>query len=128
MWLFKMKYLSPLHEAAVRFPQTELWNDSCGAAEVKFAMERRAVGATSNPVIVGRILKEEMQNWRGRIDSLLADEIPEASDEELCWKLTEEAGRASSQMFMPMFLETDGKRGWQALQVNPRYYRSTEKQ
>ncbi len=122
-----MQYLSPLHEAAVRFPQTELWNDSCGAAEVEFAMKRGAVGATSNPVIVGRILKDEMQNWRGRIDSLLEKEIPEASDEELCWKLTEEAGKASSEMFMPMFRETKGSRGWQALQVNPRYYRSTAK-
>ncbi len=120
-------FRSPLHEAAVRFPQTELWNDSCGMGEVQFALERGAVGATSNPVIVGRILKEEMERWEDRIQELLTKEMPDACDIDLCWQLTKEAGKLSAETLLPIFEETKGKKGWQAIQVDPRYYRSAEK-
>ena len=30
-------------------------------------------------------------------------------------------------MLLPMFRESGGVKGWQAMQVNPRFYRSTEK-
>ncbi len=120
-------FLSPLHEAATRFPQTELWNDSCGMGEVRFALERGAVGATSNPVIVGRILKQEMNSWEERIYTILSKELPEANDIDLCWKLSKEAGSKSARELLPIFRESGGKQGWQAIQVDPRYYRSSEK-
>ena len=119
--------ISPLQEAARLFPQTELWNDSCGIGEVSFALERGAVGATSNPVIVGRILKEEISSWRDRITEILRDELPEGDDIALCWQLSKEAGLKSAHLLLPLFEQTGGKRGWQAIQVDPRYYRSAHK-
>ena len=44
---------------------TSLWNDSCSIAELEYALEHGAVGATSNPVIVGDVLKKEMHCLEG---------------------------------------------------------------
>ena len=43
--------LAPLHRTALT--ATDYWNDSCSIAELTYAIERGAVGATSNPTIVG---------------------------------------------------------------------------
>ena len=40
-------------------PPTDYWNDSCAIAELAYAVERGATGATSNPVIVGEVMKKE---------------------------------------------------------------------
>ena len=120
-------YKSPLHEAAARFPQTELWNDSCGLGDVEFAMERGAVGATSNPVIVFNVLKKELHLWKDRIDAIIRRDLPAASDEEICWQISKEVGIASAKKLERLFRETGGKKGRQALQVNPRYYRDAER-
>ena len=58
----------PLWETAQT--ATDYWNDSCSIEELTYAIERGAVGATSNPTIVGQVLKQEMHLWRDRIDQL----------------------------------------------------------
>lgn len=42
-----MEYLGKLHETVVKFPQTDIWMDSCGAEELDFGMQRGISGATS---------------------------------------------------------------------------------
>ena len=64
-------YESPLQEAAERFPQTLLWNDSCGVADLNLALRHGATGATSNPVIVGNVMRKEMADWKGRLNALM---------------------------------------------------------
>ena len=118
---------SPLREAAERFPQTLLWNDSCGVADLNLALRHGATGATSNPVIVGNVLRKEMADWKDRLNALIHVEMPDATDEEICWALSKEAALKGSNMLLPMFRESGGVKGWQAMQVNPRFYRSTEK-
>jgi len=119
-----MKYESPLQEAAERFPMTQLWNDSCGMGDLALAMKRGATGATSNPVIVGNVLRKEMPLWRER---LIHEEMPGGTDEEICWQLSMEAGKKGAELFLPMFEASNGTRGMQAMQVNPRFYRSAKK-
>lgn len=119
--------MSPLQKAAEIFPQTQLWNDSCGMADIELALSRGGCGATSNPVIVGNVLKKEMHLWRERLGEIVTEEMPDATDEEICWKLSGEAGVKGAGKLMPLFRESKGSRGWQAMQVNPRFYRSTEK-
>lgn len=116
-------YANPLHESAVRFPMTQLWNDSCGKGDLEFALARGAAGATSNPVIVGGVLRKEPELWTDRLSAIIRDEAPSATDEEICWKLSTEMGVAAARMLEPMFRESAGARGRQALQVNPRFYR-----
>lgn len=120
-------YLSPLHEAADKFPMTELWNDSCGIGDVSFAIARGAVGATSNPVIVFNVLKRELHLWQDRLQTIIHDEMPFATDEEICWQISKEAGLKSAKMLEPIFRKTNGLKGRQALQVNPRYFNDAER-
>ena len=39
---------------------TDYWNDSCAVDDLAYAVERGATGATSNPVIVGEVMKKEL--------------------------------------------------------------------
>ena len=58
-----MEYLGKLHQAAVEFPQTDIWMDSCGEEELEYGLKRGIVGATSNPIIVGNVIKNELNIW-----------------------------------------------------------------
>ena len=53
-------YKSPLHQMT-QTTCTCLWNDSSSLAELGYAIDHGAVGATCNPVIVVEVLKKEMQ-------------------------------------------------------------------
>lgn len=104
-------YESPLQEAAERFPQTLLWNDSCGVADLNLALRHGATGATSNPVIVGNVLRKEMADWKDRLNALIHVEMPDATDEEICWALSKEAALKGSNMLLPMFRESGRRQG-----------------
>ena len=79
---------SPLARMARTTP-TEYWNDSCAIAELDYAIARGAVGATSNPTIVGEVLRKEAEVWRPRIQAI-ARERPQASDLDITWQVVEE--------------------------------------
>ena len=48
---------SPLAKMVETTP-TDYWNDSCAVAELQYAVERGGTGATSNPTIVGEVMKK----------------------------------------------------------------------
>jgi transaldolase len=52
------KFKSPLHEMTETMA-TDFWNDSCAIDELTYALEYGAAGATTNPVIVGNVLKQD---------------------------------------------------------------------
>ena len=56
------EFKGKLHETVVKFPCTDIWNDSCAQDDLDYAIERGAVGATTNPVIVKDVLKREMHS------------------------------------------------------------------
>ena len=82
------KYKSPLHEMALT-TITDYWNDSCSVEELTYAIERGAVGATTNPTIVLNVLKKEMHLWKARIHEII-DDNPRWSEVEVTWKVFEE--------------------------------------
>ena len=55
----KKTYKGKLHEMAATTP-TQYWNDSCSIAELKYAIARGAVGATTNPVIVKTVFRNRI--------------------------------------------------------------------
>ena len=61
-----LAYKSRLHQMTQTTP-TVLWNDSADLAELEYAIDNGAVGATCNPVIAVGILKKEITIWRPRI-------------------------------------------------------------
>jgi len=117
------QYKSPLHEMTSTTP-TVLWNDSCSIAELTYAIEHGAVGATANPVIIGTVLKQEMPSWKGRIQQLVW-EMPEATEDQAAWKLMEEISVKGAELLMPAFEKHAGRNGRLSFQTDPRYYRNT---
>ncbi len=119
-----MEYKSPLHKSVMTTP-TEFWNDSCAISDLEPAIENGATGATTNPVIVGSVLKKEMPLWRGRICEMIA-EMPYAGEDDIAWKLNEEMATKGAKLFDGIFRKSQGKQGRLSIQTNAKYYRDAE--
>ena len=105
-----------------RTTPTQYWNDSCSIAELEYALGNGAVGATSNPTIVGEVLKKELATWLPRIRAI-RDERPAASDVEITWQLIEEMAIGGAQILAPIFERAAGRSGRLSIQTNPTLYR-----
>ncbi len=114
-------YKSPLHQMTRTTP-TVLWNDSADIAELEYAIDNGAVGATCNPVIALGILKKEIGAWRPRIQALMT-ELPGATEDQIGWKLVEEMSVRAAKLLEPAFAEHRGRNGRLSIQTDPRFYR-----
>ncbi len=116
-------YKSPLHKMTQTTP-TCLWNDSASIQELTYSIEHGAVGATCNPVIVLGVLKKEMHLWKDRIGELIR-EMPEATEDQIGWKLVEEVSAKGAGLLKPIFDREKGRNGRLSIQTDPRFYRDT---
>jgi len=105
---------------------TDYWNDSCALAELEYAIERGATGATSNPVIVGEVMRKEKDHWVPRVREL-AGANPTWSEMEITWALIEEMGVRGARVLAPVFERHGGRKGRLSLQTNPANYRDPER-
>ncbi len=119
------EFLGKLHESAVRFPMTDIWMDSCGEEELEYGLKRKIAGATSNPIIVGAVVKKEGDIWGPRVQELIK-EMPQATEDDITWALIDEVGRIRSQKLLPVYREFKGKKGRLSIQTNIKYYRNTD--
>ncbi len=101
---------------------TDYWNDSCSVEELTYAIERGAVGATSNPTIIGEVLKKEMHLWRDRIAEIVAENQTWTED-EVTWKLNEEMAVRGAELLLPVFEREHGTKGYLSIQTDPKFYR-----
>lgn len=108
---------SPLRRIADE-TATDIWNDSCAAGELAWAIERGAVGATSNPSLVLDALRQEPEPWRARVLALAA-EHPHAPEDELAWRLAEAMAVRGASMLAPVFTASGGRLGRLSIQVDP---------
>lgn len=108
--------------AMVEMTPTELWNDSCGEAELREALLRGATGATSNPSLVLDVLRADPQTWRPRIRELAAAH-PVADEQDLAWLVAEEIAVRGARLLAPIFERTGGRAGRLSIQVSPALYR-----
>jgi transaldolase len=118
-------FKSPLHETAST-TATDYWNDSCSVEELTYAIERGAVGATTNPSIAGEVLKKEIHLWRDRIGEIIADN-PTWTEDEVTWKLYEEMAVRGTELLLPVFEREGGKKGRLSIQTDPKLYRDAER-
>ena len=116
---------SPLHET-VSTTATDYWNDSCSIEELTYAIGHGAVGATSNPTIVGEVLKKEMSLWRDRIGQIIA-ETSTATEDEVAWTLIEEMAVKGAEVLLPVFEREHGRKGRLSIQTNPKFYRDASR-
>ncbi len=110
-----------LHKMALT-TATDYWNDSCSLEELTYAIARGAVGATSNPTIIGEVLKKEMHLWRDRIAEIVAENRTWTED-EVTWKLNEEVAVRGAELLLPVFEREQGRKGRLSLQTDPKFYR-----
>jgi transaldolase len=106
--------------------KTQFWNDSCSIPELLYALEHGAVGATTNPVIVGQVLRQELDAYAPRIRELIRDN-PNATEDEVAWLLNEIMAVEGAQLLESVFDRTRGRAGYISIQVNAKYYKKTEK-
>lgn len=115
-----------LYETVIKYPDTDIWMDSCGEEELNYGLERGITGATSNPVIVAAVIRNELSYWEPCIRRLIKDN-PAYSDDEITWALIDEVGRERSRKLLPVFEKFKGKKGRLSIQTNAKFYRNAGK-
>ena len=118
--------MSKINEGIKKYPDTEIWMDSCGLEELDFGLARGEVGATSNPTIVFNVIKSELDIWEPVLKKLIKDN-PTDNDEDIAWKLIYEVAKIRSEKLMPIFNETNGKKGRLSAQVNAKNYKNANR-
>jgi transaldolase len=116
---------SPLLRMAQSTP-TDYWNDSCAVDELRYAIERGAVGATSNPSIVLEVLKKERDHWVPRVRALAA-ENPSWTEVDLTWAIVEEMAVRACELLAPVYEREGGRAGRLSIQTNPVNYPNVER-
>jgi transaldolase len=119
------KLATPLLRTATDYP-TDYWNDSCNAAELAYAIDNGAVGATSNPTIVSTVMKQEWDVWASRVRQIAA-EHPDWTDQEVTWQIIEEMAIRGWKMLQPIYEREHGRKGRLSIQINPTLNRSPER-
>jgi len=105
---------------------TRFWNDSCSIPELAYAIENGAVGATSNPEIVGIVLKNETEKYLPYANRLLT-ENPKASEDDILWLLNEHMAAEGAKLLYPIYKKNDRKNGYISIQTSPKYYRGDDR-
>jgi transaldolase len=93
--------------------------------ELTYAIKNGAVGATTNPVIVGEVLKKELYLWEERIAQLIK-ENPTASEDDITWRLNEAMAMKGAEFLQPVFKREKKKKGRISIQTNPKYFRNKD--
>jgi transaldolase len=93
---------------------TKLWLDSVDPDEITRNRAWGATGATSNPIIVGDLIKT------GRFDRELARLLRKGlRDEEIAWQLTDLLVREAQEVFLPVWKATHGDDGYVSFELDP---------
>lgn len=117
--------MNKLKETSEKFPQTEIWNDSCSCEELRYAINNNAVGATTNPVIVGNVLKKELSEWEDTIKQIVKNDVNKTED-DIAWEMIKLMGNKAGNLLLDKFHKSKGKQGRISFQTNAKYFRNTE--
>jgi transaldolase len=93
---------------------TKLWLDSIDPDLVVSNRALGATGATSNPIIVGDLIKTG--RFDHDIDQLMQQGL---EDGDLAWRLTDKLVRDAQQVFLPVWQQTGGDDGYVSFELDP---------
>ena len=117
--------MNKLLEMTQKYPQTELWNDSCSCRELSYAIENGGVGATTNPVIVFGVLQNELPEWEDTIRKQIKDH-PDLTEDDLAWALIKAMGAKAAHLLDDIFAASNGQKGRISFQTNAKYYQNKQ--
>src|SRR5262249_53405986 len=93
---------------------TKVWLDSVDPDEVARNRAWGATGATSNPIIVGDLIKT------GRFDASISRYLADGrTDDETAWRLTDMLVRQAQEVFFPAWEKTKGDDGYVSFELDP---------
>ena len=118
--------MNKLAEMTQKYPDCELWNDSCSCKELTYALENGATGATTNPVIVYNVLKKELPEWEETIKDIV-EKHPDYTEDDLAWDVIKVLGTKASQLLLDQYKQSKGQRGRLSFQTNAKYFQNKEK-
>jgi transaldolase len=104
-------------ERVARATPTRFWINNPTPEEARLALDAGAVGATTNPTYLARML-QETSLYRDRLGDLARR--PGASPEAVYGDLLREAIGGLQAIFKPLHERTSGRDGWVAIQGDPR--------
>jgi transaldolase len=116
--------LTPLAWTATATP-TDIWIDTCAVDELEHALNRGAVGATSNPKIVTNVWKKDSAAW-GVFTQRLAVEHSAWTEVDLAWAVVGEMSVRGAKLLEPLFAQHGGRKGRLSVQTNPTFFRSAD--
>jgi transaldolase len=93
---------------------TKLWLDSIDPELVVKNRALGASGATSNPIIIGDLIKT------GRFDTELDDLIAQKlSDDQIAWRMTDRLVSDAQAVFRPVYEQCHGNDGYVSFELDP---------
>ena len=93
---------------------TKLWLDSVDPELVQESLKLGATGATSNPIIIGDLIKT------GRFDDTIASFIKDGkTDEQIAWLTTDKLVQQAQDVFLPVWERTQGNDGYVSFELDP---------
>lgn len=93
---------------------TKLWLDSIDPDLVERNRRLGATGATSNPIIVGDIIKS------GRVDDRLTQLLEQGlDDDDVAWQLTDYLVSNAQRQFLEVWQQTNGNDGYVSFELDP---------
>lgn len=93
---------------------TKLFLDSVDPAEIDKNLQYGAVGATSNPAIISKIVAA------GDLDDTIESLLSEGMDDEaIAWELTDRLVKQAQEKFMPTWVSSEGNTGYVSFELDP---------
>jgi transaldolase len=92
---------------------------------LSYAIDNGATGGTSNPTIVGQVLKKELETWKPRIVELIA-KYPTATEDVIAWRIMEEITINAAKLLKPVYDKNNGRNGRLSIQTNAKFYRDAK--
>ena len=93
---------------------TKLWLDSVDPEEIAKNRALGATGATSNPIIIGDLIKT------GRFDGEMQKLIQAGHDDAaIAWAMTDKLVKDAQKVFESVWEETSGNDGWVSFELDP---------
>ena len=76
-------------------------------------------------MIVGNVLNQEMDLWEDTLVKWI-NEMPEATEEEIAWRLIEQMAVRGAKLLEPVYEKTNHAKGKISIQTNAKLYRNAE--